>query len=153
MKSINIFCYGHNSNIEQFKKRIPGARLLGTATLRGWRLELEHFANITRDKNSNVQGVVFTIPHSELQTLDKDEAYHIHYTRAQVKVELNDTILSAIAYVMTKKYHNDPLPKSKELPTAKYIHWIAKGYRENNINLKQLISALEKRIAEEKLNE
>ena len=76
--SIKYFAYGHNSNIAQFKKRIPEAQLLGTATLWGWRFELKHFSNIVKDVSGSVQGVLWSTPRNSLKVLDNDEAYHIH---------------------------------------------------------------------------
>ena len=150
-KSVKYVAYGHNCNIEQFKNRIPGAKLIGTAILPGWKFELKHFANITKDANNEVQCVLWSIPHSSLKMLDKDEDYHIHYDRTEVEVEYDGKFISALTYVMTKKYRSEELPTKKELPTAKYVKWIAKGYRENHISIAQLISALETRIAEEKI--
>ena len=150
--SIKYFAYGHNANISQFKKRIPKAKLLGTATLWGWRFELKHFSNIDKDANSSVQGVLYSMPASSLKILDKDEAYRVHYDRTKVKVDISGQRELAITYVMTPEYHNNHLQTPKELPTVKYIKWIAQGYRKNHIGLAQLISALEDRIEEEKFN-
>jgi len=143
---IKYFAYGHNTNISEFKKRVPGARLLGTGTLFGWRLELKHFANIVRDADSSVQGVLYSMLRTQLKNLDKDEDYHDHYDRTRVTVDVSGERVSAITYVMTNDYEHAQLPNSKKLPTAKYINWIAQGYRENLIGLAQLITALEDRI-------
>ena len=148
--SIKYFAYGHNSNIAQFKKRIPEAQLLGTATLWGWRFELKHFSNIVKDVSGSVQGVLWSTPRNSLKVLDNDEAYHIHYDRTKVTVDCSGERILALTYIMTEKYRTEHLSKKKELPTAKYVNWIAKGYRENHIGLAQLISAIEERIAEEK---
>jgi gamma-glutamylcyclotransferase (GGCT)/AIG2-like uncharacterized protein YtfP len=150
MDNIRYMAYGHNCNIEQFKKRIPQAKILGTATLWGWRFELKHFSNIVRDASSSVQGVLYSMPANCLDDLDKDEAYHIHYDRTKVKVDISGEQESAITYVMIEKYRDGHLPIKKELPTAKYVKWIAQGYRENHIGLAQLIKALEERISDVK---
>lgn len=148
--SIKYFAYGHNSNIGQFKKRIPQAKLIGTATLWGWHFELKHFANIAKDASGSVQGVLWSIPRSSLSMLDKDEDYHVHYNRTKVTVDCSGERIHALTYIMTEKYRDSHLSRKKDLPTAKYVKWIAKGYRENHIGLAQLISAVEDRIAEEK---
>lgn len=149
---IKYFSYGHNTNLAQFKKRIPNAKLLGTAMLWGYRFELKHFANIDKDANSSVQGVLYSMPKFDFHLLDKDEDYHIHYNRTMVTVDISGDRVHALTYIMTPKYHNSQLSIHKELPTVKYVKWIAQGYRENHIGLSQLISALEDRIKEEKFN-
>ena len=148
--TINYFAYGHNANIAQFKKRIHNAQLLGTATLWGWKLEIQHFANIIRDAASSVRGVLYSMPKSELTVLDRDEAYHVHYNRTRIKVDISGEQKHALAYVMTKKYHDEHIPQPRDMPTVKYIRWVAQGYRENHIGLAQLISALEEKIAYER---
>lgn len=142
------FAYGHNSNTKEFKKRIPDAIKMGTASLNGWKLELKHFANIFRDSNSVVDGVIYKILPKDFKALDRDEAYKVHYNRIKVTVNFDGEQLQAITYIMTTRYEDKRLPNKKELPTKKYIRWIANGYKDNGISIKQLIDALACRIKE-----
>lgn len=147
---INYFAFGHNTNFSEFKRRIPTAKLLGTGTLFGWKLEFKHFANIICNSISSVQGVVYSIPSNQLKVLDKDEDYLKHYDRTRVVINLHGKNIHAFTYVMINSYEHSKLPTYKLLPSPKYIHWVAQGYREHHIGLSQLITALETRIAEER---
>jgi len=139
---IPYWAYGHNTNVQEMYKRVPKARLLGHADLPDWKYELEHVSNIVPSDGHTVHGVLWIIPIQQLDRLDWAEAYHSNYRHQIVSIEYNAKMLKAMSYVLLKKYHSD------EPPTAKYVDYVATGYRENNIPMSQLIMALDDRITE-----
>ena len=138
------FSYGHNTNVGEMHRRIPEARLLGRASVHGYKFSLEHFADIVPDKKGNIQGVLWAIPSDKVPLLDFQEDHRNHYHHIIVPVNYGGKIYKAYAYQMFKSYHNG------YLPTKKYINFIATGYKQNHIPLSQLINALKDRLAREK---
>ena len=138
------FSYGHNTNVREFMHRIPGAQLLGRATVHGFKFVLEHFSDIRQDPKSVIQGVLWLIPTDKIPALDVDEAYRDHYHHITLNVRYGDKNYRALSYQMYKSYH------SQKLPTKKYINFIAKGYKESHIPLIQLINAVKERLDREK---
>jgi len=143
---ILYFSYGHNTNVGEMHKRIPEARLIGRASVHGYKFSLEHFSDIRPDKNSTIQGVLYAIPKDVVPKLDALEDHRSHYKHLVVPVNYGGKIYKAYAYQMFNNYHD------QKLPTRKYINFIAQGYRQNKIPLKQLTSALQDRLLRYKNN-
>ena len=104
MQSGNVFyfAYGSNLNPERMRRRLPFARAVGTATIRGWRLAERLYADIERAKGGRVHGVLFLLTPDELRTLDHYEGYPFVYRNALVKAHLDGAqTVRAITYVMT----------------------------------------------------
>lgn len=141
---IPYFSYGHNTNIDEMKQRIPEAKILGPADLPNYRFEMQHTSTIRPSMDDVVHGVLWEIPVEKLDDLDWDEAYHQHYKHEVVTVLFHGKPYRALTYVMLKKYH------STRLPTRQYLDWIAQGYRDNGIPLSQLIDATEAALAKKK---
>jgi len=139
---IPYFSYGHNTNIEEMYKRVPNAQLLGHADLHDWKFVLDRVSNIVPAEGHTVHGVLWIIPIQDLDKLDWAEAYHSNYRHQIVPVEYRGKITKALSYVLMKKYHTD------QPPTRQYVDYVATGYRENNIPMSQLITALDDRITE-----
>ena len=69
------FAYGSNLNPEQIRRRIPEARAVGRATLRGWKVVERLYADIERSRGSRVEGVLYLVTKTELHRLDLYEGY------------------------------------------------------------------------------
>ena len=69
------FAYGSNMNPEQIRRRIPEARAVGRATLKGWRVVERLYADIERSRGSRVEGVLYLVTKTELHRLDLYEGY------------------------------------------------------------------------------
>lgn len=131
------FAYGHNTNIEQFHKRIPKAQLIGNAVLPNYRYSLEQYSDIRPDNDSSVHGVLWKIPVGAEPQLDKYEEY---YRRIKVNVVVGDKKYKAYAYEMLPK-HYDKKKASKD-----YIDYVKKGYKENNIPVTQINDAIKEKL-------
>lgn len=140
------FSYGHNTNVSEMHKRVPEARLLGRASVHGYKFSLEHFSDIRPERGSTIEGVLYSIPKQSIPKLDFEEDHRSHYKHLFVPVKYGGKIYKAYAYQMYKNYHD------KHLPTKKYINFIAQGYRDNKIPLTQLTNALQDRLNRYKKN-
>jgi gamma-glutamylcyclotransferase (GGCT)/AIG2-like uncharacterized protein YtfP len=128
---IRYFAYGHNTNVEEFARRIPTAKRLGKACLPNYRLVMREFADVVPKKNEKVWGVLWDVPAGWISELDELE---VHYKQKNVVVIWNNLKVGAMAYVM------DDLQEGP--PTLGYINSVSDGYHENKLPLRQLNRAL-----------
>jgi cation transport regulator ChaC len=132
MKYLKYFAYG--SNMDPDRMRVRGVNFLKRehAILEGWRLEFnkvssrnskEGYANIVRDENGIVEGVLYDIADSDLKILDRYEGYPSHYERIKVVVRMDDgEMVEAITYVAKPDKVREGLKPSKE-----YLNHLLKG--------------------------
>ena len=80
------FAYGSNLNPERMRRRIPDARPVGRATLRGWRLVERLYADIEKARGGRVEGVLYLVTPTELRRLDAYEGYPNVYNCVKVIV-------------------------------------------------------------------
>ena len=92
------FAYGSNLNPEQIRRRIPEARAVGRATLRGWKLVERLYADIERSRGSRVEGVLYLVTKTELHRLDLYEGYPSIYNCFKVIVHAELMGSRAIRY-------------------------------------------------------
>lgn len=104
------FAYGSNMNPERIRQRIPDARPVGRATLRGWRLVERLYADIERSRGGRVEGVLYLVTRTELHRLDAYEGYPKVYdcVRVVVHAELMGNRstryrVPAFTYAMTER--------------------------------------------------
>ena len=101
------FAYGSNMNPERIRYRIPEARGLGRAVLKGYKLTERLYADIDRARGGLVEGVLYCISETELRRLDFYEGYPKTYERKAVMVEAylmgmdRPTRVPVITYEMT----------------------------------------------------
>ena len=81
------FAYGSNMNPERIRYRIPEARGLGRAVLKGYKLTERLYADIDRARGGRVEGVLYCISETVLRRLDFHEGYPKTYERVAVMVE------------------------------------------------------------------
>lgn len=103
------FAYGSNMDAKRMQLRGVAFSKRVRAVLKGYRLEFnkvsshnarEGFANIVRDENSQVEGVLYEISEDGLRKLDNYEGYPHHYNRIKVFVLLDDgSQVEAVAYI------------------------------------------------------
>ncbi|MDZ7705320.1 MAG: gamma-glutamylcyclotransferase family protein [Trueperaceae bacterium] len=79
----SYFAYGSNMDPDQMAERCPDARGLGAARLPGYRLAFTRFsprrqcgvADVVRDDDSEVWGVLYELSDADLRTLDLFEGF------------------------------------------------------------------------------
>ena len=104
------FAYGSNMNPERIRQRIPEARPVGRATLRGWRIVERLYADIEKARGGRVEGVLYLVTRTELHRLDLCEGYPTvsNCVKVIVHAELmgNPTVryrVPAFTYAMTRE--------------------------------------------------
>lgn len=123
------FAYGSNMNPERMRRRIPDARPLGRATLKGWRVAERLYADIEKARGGRVQGVLYLVTPTELHRLDYYEGYPSVYNCVKVTVSAElmgertrRFRLPAFTYVMTeasrKEREGKPYPEDYRIMCA-----------------------------------
>ena len=64
------FAYGSNMDVEQMRRRIPDARVVGRAVLKGWRVAERLYADIEKSRGGRVYGVLYLLSENEMRHLD-----------------------------------------------------------------------------------
>ena len=124
--------YGSNLNIKKMKLRCPNAKPLieingiRIKILRGWQLNFNRYANITRKKNGCVPIGFYEITKICEKKLDIYEGYPFLYT----KIYLNVNSVLAMTYVMKKN--------GIRKPSMKYFSEIETGYENFGLDKKYL---------------
>lgn len=134
--SVLYFAYGHLTNSEHMLALAPQARCRGRAFLPNHRLILHKFADIVKDVDSGVYGVLWELNHKDEQAIDDHEAVGKNYEPEHVRVESKEGPVRARVYKMTVT------PHLHEPPTKHYVARIVKGYLEHNIPLNQIRQAV-----------
>jgi gamma-glutamylcyclotransferase (GGCT)/AIG2-like uncharacterized protein YtfP len=127
MKKVYL-AYGSNMNLEQMAVRCPDAAVIGTTTLRDYRLLFRGgrhsgVATIERKKGSSVPALLWEITARCEKSLDGYEGYPHLYRKENVIVSLDGDELVAMAYVM-----NEGFPLAT--PGVRYYAGILDGYRD-----------------------
>ena len=129
---MKYFAYGSNMDPERMRKRGINFSKREHAILEGWRLAFnkiatrnpkEGFANIVKNEKCFVEGILYTIPESDIEKLDRYEGYPNHYERIKVRVRLNrGEEVEATTYVAKFDKVREGLKPSKE-----YLKHLLKG--------------------------
>ncbi|WP_412710387.1 gamma-glutamylcyclotransferase family protein [Atrimonas thermophila] len=83
----------------------------------------EGYANIEKDDESRVEGILYTIRELDIEKLDRYEGYPDHYTKLKVRIKLdNGKEEEAIVYVANPKRVREGLRPSRD-----YLHHLLKG--------------------------
>ena len=122
------FAYGSNMNPDRIRERIPQARLVGKATIKGWRLRERLYADIERARGGQVEGVLYLVTDSEVHRLDAYEGYPSVYGCVQVNAWLDAKHkVYAFTYVMTeaarKEREGKEYPRAYRLLCSAGAHW------------------------------
>ncbi|MCD6220871.1 gamma-glutamylcyclotransferase [bacterium] len=129
---MKYFAYGSNMDPEQMKQRGIKLTQREWAILKNWRLEFnkiasrnpkEGYANIVRDNNEAVEGILYEISEEDVKKLNKWERYPIHYDRTTVKVNLKDgREINTLVYIAQPDKVRNGLK-----PTREYLAHLLKG--------------------------
>jgi hypothetical protein len=137
--------YGSNMNLEQMKKRCPNAKVIGTCILKDYKLTFRGnyrgVANIEPCDGRNIPIVLWRITSKCENALDIYEGFPTLYIKKQVKV--GKALQEVMVYIMAEEFANIPAE-----PTEYYFNVIARGYIDNNINIKPLQIAYSECLSE-----
>ena len=140
-----VFAFGSNLSEVQMRRRCPAAALVGTATLRGYRLAFAGFsmtwqgavATILPARGLRVPGVLYAVAPEDLARLDRFEGVPFLYSR-QERGALDRR------RHQTRPAHVYELPANTPLgePSSDYVLTILRAYRQLGLSLDALASAL-----------
>lgn len=105
------FAYGSNMDQSQMCERCPGARLLGNASLAGYRLAFTIFspkrqcgcADIVPSVGGTVYGLLYRLTEADMAKMDGFEGHPIHYRRITVQVQCDGGKVEAYSYEVVDK--------------------------------------------------
>lgn len=80
------------------------------------------FANIVKDNNDSVEGILYEICEVGIEKLDKYEGYPSNYIKEEIMVTAGDKNISAVVYIA----HKDKIVENL-LPKREYLDHILAG--------------------------
>ena len=128
------FAYGSNLNHFQMKRRCKDSIFLKKYNLKDFKLTFRskyRAADIERKKNSIVPGGIFEISKSDEKKLDLYEDFPIVYK----KIYINYDNKKMMTYTMVDK-------TEFRYPTERYLNVVKRGYKDCDLDMKYLITAL-----------
>ena len=131
---IYYFAYGSNLHHLQMKKRCPKCQFIKKMILNNYILTFRNrygAADIQKKLGKKVYGALYIISKSAEKRLDAYEEFPILYK----KKYFNYQGKRIMTYIMPKKTKLTP-------PTERYLNIIKQGYRDCNLNIKSLNTAL-----------
>lgn len=146
MEETLYFAYGSNINLEQMEHRCPDARLVGPVTLQNYELQFRGsgFATVAPKESGVVHGLMWKLPPTSEQTLDRYEGYPRHYIKETVTVQTVDgSKISVMAYIMA-----EPMSCQPALPSPYYYRAIQQGFEANGLPVESLEEAWNRTIDE-----
>jgi hypothetical protein len=119
------FAYGSNMSRAQMGARCPGARALGTATLKHWRfvIGVEGHGSIARWPGAIVHGVLWRVGARDLAAINAYENLDAGlYLRRIVPVRYGASLLPALVYILRRHGEGTPRPG--------YVHLVVEAARD-----------------------
>ena len=80
--------YGSNLSQEQMARRCPTAKIVGTTTLKDWRLLFNGPASIERKEGYEVPVLIWEIMPTDEKSLDRYEGYPSYYRKEMLDIEI-----------------------------------------------------------------
>lgn len=144
--------YGSNTNLVQMARRCPKAKVVGKGVLNNYKLTFRGtdngVANIEECNGRSVPIVLWQITGTCEKALDIYEGFPRLYIKKDIEVETEEGTVSAMAYVMVKRYEKMP-----SIPNEHYFNIIARGYKENGLEKDVLERAYEECLQKHKSEE
>ena len=126
--------YGSNLSESQMAYRCPTAKVVGTSTLKDWRLSFDGPASIERFEGYEVPVLIWDIQPEDERSLDRYEGYPSYYRKEMLKVEVNGEILDAMVYIMNTD--------KERIPSQGYYQVLERGYERFGFDKRILEQAL-----------
>ncbi len=119
------FAYGSNMSRAQMGARCPGARALGTATLRHWRFVIgaQGHGSIAPRPGALVHGVLWWVGPRELAAINAYENIDSGlYIRRNLPVRFRASLLPALVYILRRQGEGRARPG--------YVHLVVEAARD-----------------------
>ena len=127
--------YGSNLSEEQMARRCPTATIVGTTTLKDWRLLFNGPASIEQFEGYEVPVLIWDIKPNDEKNLDIYEGYPRYYRKEMLKIKVNDQKVDAMVYIMNTN--------RESRPTKGYYDILDQGYERFGFNKKILETDLQ----------
>ena len=139
MKRKLYIAYGSNMNLRQMAKRCPTAKVVGAATLPGYRLLFRGpdggaVATVERSKRGRVPVLLWSITPADEAALDRYEGWPRLYRKETVKVKLSGKKVEAMVYIMNEG-------RAIGTPSQYYYNVIEEGYASAGLDPALLFAA------------
>ena len=128
--------YGMNTNLAEMEYRCPAAESLGKVVLDNHKLAFKVHCDAEYKPGASMECALWRITDKCEQALDQLEGYPFYYDKKEVIVEHNGKTLRPMIYYMKDNTVLD-------MPSEHYLKMVTEGYREHNMNIKQIIDSLE----------
>jgi gamma-glutamylcyclotransferase len=137
MSPLYYFAYGSNLHPRRLRLRTPGARPLGRANLRGYRLRLHKLGQdksakcdvcYTGRRDDLVHGAVYRLPRRDRIALDRAEDLGRGYRRVRLHVNLRGRRRMVFTYVALPEAIADGLA-----PFDWYLAYVLRGARYHGL--------------------
>jgi gamma-glutamylcyclotransferase len=134
---MKYFAYGSNMLSERLRARVPGATVLGTASVAGRQLQFHKRSKDgsgkcdipqTGDPADIAHGVLFDVPDQQPAALDRAESAGYGYERTTIDVSFGGSDISAGVYLAVPQ-HTD----ARLLPYDWYHALVVAGARQNSL--------------------
>lgn len=112
--------YGSNLSETQMAYRCPTAKVVGTSTLKDWRLLFDGPASIEKCEGYEVPVLIWDIQPEDERSLDRYEGYPSYYRKEMLDVEVKGQQLKAMVYIMNTN--------KEQKPSDYYYNVLEKGY-------------------------
>lgn len=137
--------YGSNLNLRQMRSRCPGAKLMGYAYLKDYRLIFRgsgsgYYLNIEPSYGRVVPCGVFAITPSDERQLDLYERFPKFYHKKEISTFLN--ALDGNSRMVSAMYYCLPKSCPVGLPTTHYVQTCKEGYRDCGFDEEVLRTAI-----------
>lgn len=144
--------YGSNLHVEQMRHRCPGARVVGTAVIEGYRLMFKgsktgSYLTIEPQEGYSVPVAVWSVTADDEQRLDFYEGFPTFYYKKEMPITYKGIesgklrAVDAFVYIM----HEDRLLGA---PSSGYCHVCMEGYRTFGFDPQFLMDAFQYSITE-----
>lgn len=143
MKRTYYLAYGMNTNLKGMKSRCPDAVWLGKVVLTDHKLQFKHHCDAQYDRNSEMECALWSITDKCEQSLDRLEGFPDYYLKKEVSVIWKGKSIRAMIYFM-------PNDNFLDFPSEYYFQLVVEGYKQNNMNLDILYTALDEVVKENK---
>lgn len=129
--------YGSNLNMQQMKRRCPGAKVLGQCNLEGYRLMFKgsktgSYLTVEKAKGHKVPLGLWEVTEADELNLDRYEGYPSFYYKKEIETSLGIVFI----YIM----HED---RKLGFPSLDYVNTCLQGYDDFGFDDRILLEALD----------
>ena len=139
-ETLYYVAYGSNLNVAQMQFRCPGAKLVGTSILSGYRLVFRRsgsgfYLSIDEAQGHHVPVALWSVSLEDEKALDRYEGFPRHYRKKPAYVQIKDKHYRAFVYAL-------PEYRPAGLPSQEYLAVCAQGYQDMHLERRALDEAV-----------